>query len=331
MKAFVYRKYGPPEVLELRDLPKPVPRAREILIRVRATTVSSVDWRLRSLSLPAGFGFMARLMFGFNGPRQPVLGSELAGEVESVGAEVRRFKPGDPVYGSTDASLGCHAQYRCMHEDGAVALKPAQLGFGEAAALSFGGCTALDFLRRARLRSGERVLVNGASGSVGTAAVQLARHLGARVTGVCSTGNLDLVRSLGAEQVIDYTRTDFAAQGASYDLIVDTAGTAPFARSKACLAPGGRLLLVLAGLTEMLRAPWDSLTSDKQVVAGPAGTRAEDVRRLGELAAAGHYRPVIDRRYPFEQMVEAHRYVDLGHKKGNVVVDVAGAQDSSSA
>jgi NADPH:quinone reductase-like Zn-dependent oxidoreductase len=216
--------------------------------------------------------------------------------------------------------MGCHAEYKCMPEDGSVALKPASLSYDEAAALSFGGTTALDFFRRGKLQRGEKVLVNGASGGVGTAAVQLARHFGAEVTGVCSTANVDLVKSLGANQVIDYTKEDFTENGETYDVIVDTAGTAPFSRSKGSLKKGGRLLLVLGGLTDMLQVPWVSLTSSKRVIAGPAAERAEDLRFLAELAEAGEYKPVIDRRYPFERIAEAHRYVDQGHKRGNVVI-----------
>ena len=207
-----------------------------------------------------------------------------------------------------------------MPEDGAVALKPANLTFDEAAAISFGGTTALDFFRRGKLQSGERVLVNGASGGVGTAAVQLAKHFGADVTGVCSTANVELVRSLGANQVIDYTKEDFTENGETYDIIVDTAGTAPFSRSKDSLKEQGRLLLVLGGLPDMLQVPWVSMTSSKKVIAGPAAWRAEDLRFLAKLAEAGEFRPVIDRRYPFEQIAEAHRYVDTGRKKGNVVI-----------
>lgn len=207
-----------------------------------------------------------------------------------------------------------------MPEDGAVALKPANLTFDEAAALSFGGMTALDFFNRAKLQRGERVLINGASGGVGTAAVQLARHFGADVTGVCSTANVELVRSLGASHVIDYTKEDFTQNGETYDVIVDTVGTAPFPRSKASLKEGGRLLMVLAGLPDMLQIPWVSMTSGKKVIAGPAATRTEDLRFLAKLAETGEFKPVIDRRYPFEQIAEAHRYVDTGRKKGNVII-----------
>jgi NADPH:quinone reductase-like Zn-dependent oxidoreductase len=210
-----------------------------------------------------------------------------------------------------------------MPESGAVARKPAGLTYDEAAALSFGGTTALEFFRRGKLQAGDRVLVNGASGAVGTAAVQLARHFGADVTGVCSTANVELVRSLGANRVIDYTAEDFTERGERYDIIVDTAGTAPFSRSKDSLKEKGRLLLVFAGLADMLQAPWVSMTTGTKVIAGPAAGRAEDLRFLAALAEAGEFKPVIDRRYPFEQIVEAHRYVDAGHKKGNVVITLA--------
>jgi NADPH:quinone reductase-like Zn-dependent oxidoreductase len=320
MKAVVYERYGPPDVLQFKDVEKPVPKRNEVLIKVHAATVTSGDWRVRSLNVPAGFGLMMRLVFGISKPRQPILGSELAGVIESVGEDVSMFKVGDAVFAFSDAAMGCYAQYKCMPQDGAIALKPANLGFDEAAALSFGGTTALSFLRRAKLRRGERVLVNGASGAVGTAAVQLARHFGADVTGVCSSANAALVRSLGAAHVIDYTREDFANNGEIYDVIVDTVGNAPFSRSKASLAQGGRLLMVLADLPDMLQIPWASMTSNKKLIAGPASGRAEDLRFLAELAQAGEFKPVIDRRYPFEQMVEAHRYVDTGRKRGNVVV-----------
>jgi NADPH:quinone reductase-like Zn-dependent oxidoreductase len=328
MRAFVCERYGPPEVLKLRDLPKPVPGEHEVLVRVRALTVTAGDWRVRSLEVPRGFGLIARLAMGFSRPRQPILGTEPSGEVEATGKAVTRFQVGDPVFGFTGMRMGCHAEYRCLPEEGhgrkdeAVVRKPANLGHEEAAALSFGGTTALSFLRKAKLQPGEKVLVVGASGSVGTAAVQLARHLGAHVTGVCSTANLDLVRSIGAERVIDYTREDFTRSGERYDVIVDTAGTAPFSRSGRSLAEGGRLLVVLGSLPEILRAPWVSLTTTKRSIGGNVSWGVEDLRFLAGLAEAGHYRPVIDRRYRFEEMVEAHRYVDAGHKRGNVIVNV---------
>jgi NADPH:quinone reductase-like Zn-dependent oxidoreductase len=320
MKAIVYERYGPPEVLHVKEVVKPIPKDNEILIKTYATAVTAGDWRARSLTLPAGFGPIGRLVFGVVRPRQPILGTELAGVIESVGRDVTRFAVGDQVFAFSGVGMGCYAEYKCMPEDGAVARKPANLTFEEAAALSSGGTTALYFFRKARLRRGEKVLINGASGSVGTAAVQIARHIGAEVTGVCSTANVEMVRSLGADHVIDYTREDFTANGETYDVIVDTAGTAPYSRSRRSLEEGGRLLVVLGGLSDMLQAPWVSMTSRRTVIAGPASGRARDVQILARLAETGAFRPVIDRRYPFEQIVEAHRYVDTGRKKGNVVI-----------
>lgn len=320
MKAIVYERYGSPEVLELKEVAKPTPKDDEVLIKTYATTVTTGDWRVRSLNVPVGFGLISRLVFGVSRPRQPILGTELAGEIESVGKDVSKFKVGDQVFAFSGAGMGCHAEYKCMPEDGAVALKPANLTYDEAAAISFGGTTALNFFRRGKLQSGEKVLVNGASGGVGTAAVQLAKHFGADVTGVCSAANVELVRSLGANHVIDYTKEDFTRNGETYDVIVDIAGTAPFSRSKGSLKEDGRLLLVLGGLPDMLQIPWIALTSSKRVIAGPAAEGAEDLRFLAKLAEAGEFKPVIERRYPFEQIVEAHRYVDTGHKKGNVVI-----------
>ena len=320
MKAVVYTKYGPPEVLRLTEMPKPIPKDNEVLIKILATTVTAADWRVRSLDVPVGFGLISRLVLGISKPKQPILGTELAGEIESVGKDVSKFKAGDPVFAFSGIGMGCHAEYKCMPEDGAVVLKPANLSYDEAAAMSFGGTTALDFFRRGKLRSGEKVLVNGASGAVGTAAVQLAKHFGADVTGVCSTANLELVRSLGADHVIDYTKEDFTRNGETYDVIVDAAGTAPFTRSKGSLKERGRLLQILGSLPDMLQIPWVLMTSSKKVIAGPAAERAEDLRFLAKLAETGEFKPVIDRRYPFEQIAEAHRYVDTGRKKGNVVI-----------
>lgn len=306
----------------MKEVQKPTPKDNEVLIEIHATTVTSGDWRVRSLNVPAGFGLIMRLVFGISKPKQPILGSELAGVVELVGKDVRNFKSGDQVFAFSDAGMGCHAEYKCMPQDGAVALKPASLSYDEAAALSFGGTTALDFLRRGKIQRGERILINGASGGVGTAAVQLAKHFGADVTGVCSTANVELVKSLGARHVIDYTKEDFTQNGETYDVIVDTVGTAPFSRSKASLKERGRLLMVLAGLPDMLQIPWVSMSSTKKIIAGPATVRAEDLRFLAGLAEAGEFKPIIDRRYPFEQIAEAHRYVDTGRKKGNVIITI---------
>ena len=320
MKAIVYERYGAPDVLQLKEVDRPVPKADEVLIRVHATTVTSGDCRVRSLNMPTGFGLISRLVFGVSKPRKPILGTELAGQIEAVGSEVSKFKVGDRVFAFSGMAMGAHAEYKCMSEHAAVVLTPAYLTDEQAAAMSFGGTTALDFLRRGNLQFGERVLINGASGSVGTAAVQLARHFGAEVTGVCSAANAALVKSLGATHVIDYRREDFTANGKTYDVIVDAIGTAPFSRSKNSLNEGGRLLLVAAGLPDMLPIPWVQMTSNKKIIAGPAAERAEDLLYLSTLAETGAFKPVIDRRYPLEQIVEAHRYVDSGRKIGNVIV-----------
>lgn len=320
MKAIVYEKYGPPDVLEIREVAKPIPMDNEVLIRVRATTVTIGDSRVRSLRMPEGFGPIARLVLGVSKPRQTILGSELAGTVEVVGKDVAKFNVGDEVFAFTGARLGCYVEYKCMSQEGAVALKPANLTFDEAAAISSGGTTALYFFRRAKLQRGEKIVVNGASGAVGTAAVQIAKHYGAEVTGICSTANIELVRSLGAHHMIDYTKEDFTKNGQTYDIIVDTAGTAPFSRSNASLKEGGRLLLVLSSMSDTLQAPWISLTSGKKVIATPSAWRTEDVAFLAKLAESGEFKPIIDRRYPFGQIAEAHRYVDTGRKKGNVVI-----------
>ena len=323
MKAIVYERYGPPDVLQLKEVPQPTPQDNEVLIRIRATTVTSGDCRVRSLNMPVGFGLISRLVLGVSGPRQPILGSELAGDIESVGKDVSKFKVGDQVFAFTGAGLGCHAEYRCVPENGKVALKPLNLTYDEAASLPFGGMTALDFYRRAKLQRGEKVLVNGASGAVGSAAVQLAKHFGTEVTGVCSTANMELVRSLGADHVIDYTAEDFTQNGSSYDVIVDTVGTAPFSRSKGSLNERGRLLRVLGGLPDFFESPWVSMTSSKKIIAGPAAGRAEDLPFLAKLAKEGHFKPVIDRRYPFEQIADAHRYVDTGRKRGSVIITLS--------
>ncbi|MFN2239490.1 MAG: NAD(P)-dependent alcohol dehydrogenase [Thermoanaerobaculia bacterium] len=320
MKAVVYQQYGGPDVLRFTEVTTPVPKNDEVLIRIHATTVTAADWRVRSLSVPKGFGLISRLAIGVTGPRQPILGTELSGVITAIGKAVTKFKPGDAVFAFPGIRMGCHAEYRCMAEEAAVALKPANLSQDQAAALSFGGTTALHFLREAKLSAGEKVLVNGASGAVGTAAVQLARHFGAEVTAVCSAGNADLVRSLGADHIIDYTTEDFTRNGRVYDVIMDTAGTAPFARSSGSLREGGRLLLVLGGLRDLLSIPWIALTNSRRVIGGTAKEKSSDLRLLADLAERGEFTPVIDRRYRFDEIVEAHRYVDTGRKKGNVVI-----------
>jgi NADPH:quinone reductase-like Zn-dependent oxidoreductase len=323
MKAVVYTKYGAPDVVALSEVPKPVPQDREVLIRIHATSVTTGDWRARSLNMPAGFGILGRLVFGVFGPRKPILGTEMAGVIEAVGKAVTRFKAGDEVFAFTGASYGCHAEYRTISEDGMIALKPANLSFEEAAALSFGGTTALGFLRdKAGIKRGDKVLIVGASGGVGTAAVQIAKHFGAEVTGVCSTTNLGLVRSIGADEAIDYTKEDFTKNGETYDIILDTTGTTSLARCENALKPGGRLLFVLGSFAQALGLERPSKQSGKKVIAGVAAARAEDLRYLAELAKAGAFKPVIDRSYPLANAAEAHAYVDTGRKRGNVILTV---------
>jgi NADPH:quinone reductase-like Zn-dependent oxidoreductase len=324
MKAVVYHRYGAPDVVAIADVAKPTPSDNEVLVRIHATTVSTGDWRARTLNLPGGFSFLGRPVFGFFGPRQPILGTEFAGIIESVGRSVTRLKSGDEVFGFTGARYGCHAQYRTMREDGLLALKPANLSYGEAASLSFGATTALSLLRdRARVKPGEKVLVVGASGGVGTAAVQIARHLGADVTGVTSTANVDLVRTIGAVRVIDYKQDDFATGDAKWDVIFDTTGTTSFARCANVLNPGGRLVMVQGSFADTVGLTRPPKASGKFVIAAamPAITPA-DIAFLGELAESGELRPVIDRTYPLEQAAEAHAYVQTGRKRGSVVLTV---------
>lgn len=322
MRAAVYDRYGPPEVVTIRDVPKPEPGPGDVLIRVHASTVSSADWRARALAMPAGFGAMGKLVYGVRAPRHRILGVECAGAIESVGPGVTEFAPGDAVFAIDGLPAGGHAEYKRMKASGAIARKPASLTFEEATALAFGGTTALIYLRRGALKRGERVLVNGASGTVGSAFVQLARHQGADVTGVCGPGNVEVVRGLGASRVIDYTREDFAAGDDRWDVVVDCAGTAPYPRSKRVLEDGGRLLSILGTLADLLTAPWFTMTTKHRVIAGPAMGKAEDMRALAALAEQGAFRPLIGERFPFERIADAHRLVETGHKRGSVVVTV---------
>lgn len=321
MKAVVCTKYGPPEVLQLQEVPKPNPKDNEVLIRVHAATVASGDVWIRSSTYAPWFWLPARLMFGLRKPRKPIPGNELAGEIESVGEDVTRFKEGDQVFGLiTGVSFGGgNAEYKCLPENGMVAVKPANMTYEEAATVPIGGLTALHFLRKADIRSGQKVLIYGASGSVGTYAVQLARYFGAEVTGVCSTTNLELVKSLGADKVIDYTREDFVQSGEIYDVIFDAVRKTSFSHCRSSLKQRGIYLTVDF---PFLQALWASMVDGKRVIFGMAPNVTEDLIFLRELVEAGKIRSVIDRCYPLEQASEAHRYVETGHKKGNVVLTV---------
>jgi NADPH:quinone reductase-like Zn-dependent oxidoreductase len=322
MKAAVYRQYGSPEQVRIEEVSTPTPGDHEVLIQTRATTVTSADSRVRSLNLPQGFGWLGRPVFGVLKPRQPILGSELAGNVVAIGRKVRKFKPGDAVFGFSGIQMGCHAQYKCLHEDGALAFKPTGLSYEQAAALSFGGTTALTFLNRAGLRAGQSVLVVGASGCVGSAAVQLARHMGAHVTGVCSTVNMALVRQLGAHHVIDYLQEDLRARTETYDLIIDTVGQSGWHHYQHLLKRNAHLALIAATLPDLLRGAWASITRRHIVLTGPAPERAQDLQTLAELAQAGYFKPLIDRMYHLADISQAHHCADSGRKRGSVVVTV---------
>ena len=317
MKAAVYRRYGPPDVIRIEDVPTPDPGPNELLVRVRAASVSAGDARLRSARVPPGFGLVMRLAFGITGPRKPILGWDFAGEVAAVGSLVSGFAPGDRVFG---ARMGSHAEYVTVSTN-SVAAMPRNLTFEDATALVFGGMTSLIYLRdKAKIQPGERVLINGASGAVGTAAVQLAKHFGAVVTGVCSASNAELVTSLGAARVIDYAKQDFTQSGETYDIIFDAVGNCTFARCERALSPGGRLLLVVSSLGQTLGAMLRPSRAGRKVLAGVGATRAEDLRFLGSLAESGAFKPVVDRSYPFARIADAHAHVDTGHKRGNVVI-----------
>ena len=322
MKAYFCRRYGGPEVVELDDVQQPVPKDNEVLIRINATTVTSGDWRVRTLAMPKGFGPIARLALGVTRPRQPILGTELAGVIETVGKDVTRFRPGDEVFAFPGAKMGCHAQYRAVAEDGPVAPKPETSRSRKLRRSALADPRRCISCARRTSSPANKLLVIGASGAVGTAMVQLAKHFGAHVTGVTSTGNLELVRSLGADRVIDYTKEDFVRSGETYDVIADTVGATSFARCKAALKDEGKLLAIAGGLPDLFAALRTLMTSGRKVIAGPAEERPADVRQLAELAKAGVLRPVIDRRYDFAQMREAHAYVETRRKRGSVVVRV---------
>jgi NADPH:quinone reductase-like Zn-dependent oxidoreductase len=324
MKAIICTAYGPPDVLKLTDVEKPVPADDEVLIRIAATTVTAGDCEIRGFNVPLWLWLPMRLFMGISRPRK-ILGQELAGEVEAMGKDVTRFRVGDRVFATTGITLGAYAEYICLPAEpgeGGLAAIPAGMTFEQAAAIPVGGLEALHFIRLGDIQPGEKVLINGAGGSIGTIAVQLAKRAGAEVTAVDSAEKFDMLRALGADHVVDYTGEDFTQSGQTYDVILDVVGKSPFSRSLSSLNPNGRYLLANPKLLQMIRGLLISATGDKKVIFGSASHSSEDLIHLGGLVETGKLKVVVDRRYPLEGMAEAHRYVETGRKKGNVVITV---------
>jgi NADPH:quinone reductase-like Zn-dependent oxidoreductase len=325
MKAILHTKYGPPDELQLKEIDIPVPSDNEVLIKIHATTVTSTDCNVRNFTfVPGIFQLPARLfMFGVFKPRINILGIDLAGVIEAVGKDVKRFKEGDQVFGTPGMTFGAHAEYTCVPEDAVLTIKPANMAWEEAAPIFLGASTALFYLRdKGNIQAGHKILIYGASGAIGTYAVQLAKYFGAEVTGVCSTMNLEMVKSLGADKVIDYTQEDYTRSGETYDLILDTVGKTSFSRCRKSLKQKGVFLPVVMDLTELVQILWTSMTDGKKVKGGVAGESVEALNFFKKLIEAEKLKPVIDRCYPLEKTAEAFRYVEKGHKKGNVVITV---------
>jgi NADPH:quinone reductase-like Zn-dependent oxidoreductase len=328
MKAVVWTKYGPPEVLEVREVEKPVPKDNELLIRIYATTVTAGDSEMRSMRFPFYLGLPMRLWRGLLKPKEnSIMGTELAGEIVAVGKDVKQFKEGDQVFGAAGMNFGTNAEYICLPEEagemeGGVAIKPANMTYEEAATVPFGGRDALHFLRLGNLQPGQKILINGAGGSIGTFAVQLAKHSGTEVTAVDSAAKLEMLRAIGADYVVDYTQEDFTQNGEVYDVIFDVVGTVSFSRSKNSITPDGTYLLANPIRGQMFRGPWARMTGSRKVIMQTASGTVADLVYLRELVEAGTLTTVIDRTYPLEQIVEAHRYVDTGQKAGNLVITI---------
>ena len=325
MKAIVHTKFGPPDELQLKEVAKPVPRDNEVLIKIRATTVTTTDCNVRNFTFVPKWAlpFSRLFAFGVFKPRISILGIDLAGEIEAAGRDVKRFKKGDPVFGTPEPAFGAHAEYACLPEDGPLAIKPANATWEEAAAVPLAGNTALYFIRdQGNIRAGQKVLINGASGGIGTFAVQLAKYYGAEVTGVCGSANLEMVLSLGADKVIDYTSEDFAKNGETYDVIFDAVGKTSFSRCKRSLKQKGIYLTALPTLAILLQMAWTAMAGGRKIKNGGAVPGVDNLVFLKGLIEAGKLKPVIDRSYPLERTADAFRYVEQGHKKGNVVITV---------
>lgn len=330
MKRIVYTQYGPPEVLQLKEVPKPIPGDHEILIKVHATPVSFGDVLVRNFKavtpkkfhMPFLFWLIGKFYFGFSKPRITTPGSEFSGVVESVGKAVTRFSIGDPVFGYCGARMGAYAEYLCMPENGVLTIKPVNLTHAEAAAIPYGAIMALNVIRKAHIKPDHRVLVNGASGGIGPAVVQLAKYHGATVTGVCGTPRMDYVKSLGADKVIDYKNTDFTKNGETYDFIIDILGKRSFSTCKHSLNPGGKLLMISFKTNHLFRMLWTSLSGNKKVICVMTTEKAEDLEYIKTLTEKGHFRAVIDRCFPLEQAAQAHAYVEAGNKTGSVVITI---------
>lgn len=324
MQAVIWTQYGPPEGLQLQEIDKPTPKDNEILIKIHAATVTAGDCEVRRLDLEMGLGIPLRLFAGIRKPvRLRILGQEMAGEVEAVGKDVTRFKVGDAIFGPVEIGSGAYAEYTCLPENAPLAFKPTNMSFDEAATIPTGGIESTHFLRLANIQPGTKLLINGAGGSIGTYGVQLARHFGAEVTAVDSGPKLAILRSLGADHVIDYTQEDFAQNEERYDVIFDIVGKHSFARSMRVLKPDGHYLLANPSLSAMIRGFWISRTSGKTITLRPSNQTSEILEYLKDLIESGVLKPMIDRRYPLEQTAEAHRYVESGQKMGNVVITIA--------
>ncbi len=320
MKAILYKKYGSPDVFELSDVEKPTPEANEVLIRVHATTVTAADCMMRR-----GDTFLSRILLGFNKPKKKyqILGTEFSGKIEEVGNKVKKFKPGDEVHAFRGFGTGCYAEYKCMSENGSLAIKPFNMSFEEAASVVDGATTALFFLReKANIKKGQKVLINGASGSIGTFAVQLAKYFGAEVTGVCSTKNIELVKSLGAEKVVDYTKEDFTRTGDTYDIIFDTVGKSSFAHCRMALKPNGKYIATVMNLKLILQSILTKFGNRKKAIFAMSLNKTEALNFIRTLIEEGRLKTIIDRQFSLEELPAAHEYVEKGHKQGNVVISI---------